>query len=158
MVFKKEGRKTSPPNKLYKKRAPRGPQMNSRPLCGRQTSENVVFREGGDFGKMRILHSSAVLVCRSPTKYSQGFLELSRGGQKTGKNQGFFGCLMCVFFFFFFYFVSSWSPVVLIYLLACQCVIHPCFLTFVVMFSFFPVVVFPCFYSSLFLLCSLFFI
>ena len=38
----------------------------------------------------------------------------------------------------------------------CKCVIHPCFLTFVVvMFSFFAVVVFPYFYSSLSLLCSL---
>ena len=122
--------------------------MNSRPFCGRQTSENVVFREGGDFGKMPILHSSAVLGRTPPTKYSQGFLDFSRGGQKTGKNQCFFGCLMCVFF----YIVSSWSPVVLTYLLACKCVIHPCFLTLDVMFSFFPVVVFPCFYSSLFFL------
>ena len=32
--------------------------------------------------------------------------------------------------FFFFYIVSSWSPVVLTDLLACKCVIHPCFLTF----------------------------
>ena len=107
---------------------------------------------------MRILHSSAILGRTSPTKYSQGFSELPKGGQKTGKNQGFFGCLMCVFFLIFFHFVSSSSPVVLAYLLVCKCVIHPCFLTFVVMFSFFAVVVFPCFYSSLYLLCSLLFI
>ena len=78
--------------------------------------------------------------------------------QGVAKKQGktsVFGCLMCGFFF---YIVSSWSPVVLTYLLACKCVIHPCFLTFDVMFSFFPVVVFPCFYSSLFFLCSLLFI
>ena len=66
-----------------------------------------------------------------------------------------FGCLMCVLFF---YIVSSWSLVVLTYLLACKCVIQPCFLTFDVMLSFFPMVVFPCFYSSLFFLCSLLFI
>ena len=48
---------------------------------------------------MRILHSSAILGRTSPPKYSQGFSEPPRGGQKTGKNQGFFGCLMCVFFF-----------------------------------------------------------
>ena len=99
MVFKKDGRKTSPPNKLYKKRAPRGgPQMSSRPFCGRQTSENVVFCEWGDFGNMRILHSSAVLGRTPPTKYSQGFLELSRGGQKTRKNQGFWLSHVRVFF------------------------------------------------------------
>ena len=132
-----------------------GPQMNSRPFCGPQTWENVVFFDLGDFSYPRTPHSSAVSGRTSPTKYSQGFLELPRGGQKTGKKQGFFGCLMCVFFF---HFVSSWSPVVLTYLLVCKCVIHPCFLTFVVMFSFFAVVVFPCFYSFLSLLCSLLFI
>ena len=72
--------------------------MNSRPFCGRQTSENVVFCEWGDFGYMRILHSSAVLGRTPPTKYSQGFLELSRGGQKTGKNQGFL-VVSCACFF-----------------------------------------------------------
>ena len=60
--------------------------------------------------------------------------------------------------FFFPSIVSSWSPVVFRYLLACKCVIHPCRLTFHVMFSFFPVVVFPCVYSSLYVLCSLLFI
>ena len=128
--------------------------MNSRPFCGRQTSENVVFREGGDFGKMPILHSSAVLGRTPPTKYSQGFLDFSRGGQKQGKTSVFWLSHVR----FFCYIVSSWSPVVLIYPLACKCVIHPCFLTFDVMFSFFPVVVFPCFYSSVFFLCSLLFI
>ena len=75
-----------------------GPQINPRLFCGRQTSENVVFRERGDFGKMPILHSSAVLGRTPPTKYSQGFLDFSRGGQKTGKNQCVFGCLMWFFF------------------------------------------------------------
>ena len=102
---------------------------------------------------MRILHSSAVSGRTSPTKYSQGFLELPRGGQEKGKNQGFCGCLRCVFLLF--HFVSSWSPVVLIYLLVCKCFIRPCILTFVVMLFFFAVVLFPCVYSSLSLLRSL---
>ena len=77
--------------------------MNSRPFCGRQTSENVVFCEWGDFGYMPVLHSSAVLVRTPPTKYSQGFLELSRGGHKPGKNQGFL-VVSCACFFLFFFF------------------------------------------------------
>ena len=105
---------------------------------------------------MRILHASAVLGRTSPTKYSQGFLELPRRGQKTGKNQGFCGCLRCMFLLF--HFVSSWSPVVLIYFLVCKCFIRPCILTFVVMLFFFAVVLFPCVYSSLSLLRSLLFI
>ena len=69
-------------------------------------------------------------------------------------NKGFLVVLCACFFPF----VSSWSPVVLTHLVVCNCVIHPCFLTLVVMFSFLAVVVFPCFYSSLSLLCSLLFI
>ena len=76
---------------------PGGPQMNSRPFCGPQTWENVVFFGLGDFSYPRILHSSAVSGRTSPTKCSQGFLELPRGGQKAGKTRAF-GCLMCVFF------------------------------------------------------------
>ena len=84
---------------LYKNVPLGGPQINPRPFCGRQTSENVVFRERGVFGKMPILHSSAVLGRTPPTKYSQGFLDFSRGGQKTGKNQCFL-VVSCGFFFF----------------------------------------------------------
>ena len=73
--------------------------MNSRPFWGPQTWENVVFFDLGDFSYPRILHSSAVSGRTSPTKYFQGLLELPRGFQKTGKTQGCFGCLMCVFFF-----------------------------------------------------------
>ena len=48
---------------------------------------------------MPILHSSAVLGRTPPTKYSQGFfLDFSRGGQKTGKNQCFL-VVSCGFFF-----------------------------------------------------------
>ena len=128
--------------------------MNSRPFCGRQTSENVVFCEWGDFGYMRILHSSAVLGRTSPTKYSQGFLELPRDGQKTGKSQGFCGCLRCVVLLF--HFVSSWSPVVLIYLLVCKCFIRPCILILAVMLFFLR---WFCFLVSirLYLCCALYF-
>ena len=49
---KKRSEKTSPPNKLLYKNVPLGgPQINPRPFCGRQTLENVVFRERGDSGK-----------------------------------------------------------------------------------------------------------
>ena len=44
---------------------------------------------------MPILHSSAVLGRTPPTKYSQGFLDFWRGGQKKGKTSVFL-----VFFFF----------------------------------------------------------
>ena len=64
-------------------------------------SENVVFREKGVFGKMPILHSSAVLGRTPPTKYSQGFLDFSRGGQKTGKNQCFLVVSCAVFCFLY---------------------------------------------------------
>ena len=154
--LQKRGPKKGPAEQaLYKNVPLGGPQINPRPFCGRQTSENVVFRERGDFGKMPILHSSAVLGRTPPTKYSQGFLDFSRGGQKTGKKQCF---LVVSCGFFFLSIVSSWSPVVFTYLLAYKCVIHPCFLTCDVMLSFFAVVVFPCFYSSLYVLCSLLFI
>ena len=93
-------------------------------------SENVVFREKGVFGKMPILHPSAVLGRNPPTKYSQIFLEVWRGGQKTGKKQCFLVVSCAVFVF---YIVSSWSPVVLTNLLACKCVIHRWCLTFHVM-------------------------
>ena len=49
---------------------------------------------------MPILHSSAVLGRTPPTKYSQGFLDFSRGGQKTGKNQCFL-VVSCAFFFLY---------------------------------------------------------
>ena len=76
--------------------------------------------------------------------------------KKQGKNKGFFsGCLVSVFFF---HFVSSWSPVVFTYLVVCICVINPCFLIFIVTFLFFCGGCVSCFYSSLCLLCSLFFI
>ena len=114
-----------------------------------------MFSELGVFRYPCISHSSVVSGRGSPKKCSQGFLELPRGGQTTGKNQGFFVVVSCLFYF---HFVSSWSPVVFTYLVVCKCVIHPCFLTFIVMFSFFAVVVFSCFYSSLCLLCSLLFI
>ena len=75
--------------------------------------------------------------------------------KKQGKTSVFWLSNVVVFFLSI---VSSWSPVVLTNLLACKCVIHRWCLTFHVMFSFFPVVVFPCFYSSLFFLGSYFFI
>ena len=75
---------------------------------------------------------------------------------KNREKQAFSGCLVAVFFIF--HFVSSWSPFVFIYLVVCKCVINLCFLSFVVMFLFFAVVVFHCFFSSLSLLCSSLFI
>ena len=50
--------------------------------------------------------------------------------KKHGKNRFLGGCILSVFFFDF---VSSWSPVVVTYLVVVvgKCVIHPCFLTFV---------------------------
>ena len=130
--------------------------MNSRLFCGPQTWENVVFFDLGDFSYPRILHSSAVSGRTSPTKYSQGFFGTPKGWPKNRDKTGCFLVVSCACVLF--HFVSSWSPVVLTYLLVCKCVIHPCFLTFVFMFSFFAVVVFPCFYSYLSLLCSLLFI
>ena len=50
---------------------------------------------------MPILHSSAVLGRTPPTKYSQGFLDFSRGGQKTGKNQCFLVVSCAVFCFLY---------------------------------------------------------
>ena len=128
----------------------RPPNLGKRSVSRRRGfRQNAHFALVGRFGA----HPADQIFSR----FSGSFQGVAK---KQGKNRVFLvvscACFFC--FFFFFYFVSSWSPVILIYLLACKCVIHPCFLTFVVMFSFFPVVVFPCFYSSLFLLCSSLFI
>ena len=85
-----------------------------------------------------------VKVCRN--NYSQGLWNSQVKGWPKNRETRFFLWLSRVCFF---HFVSSWSPVVFTYLVVCKCVIHPCFLTFIVMFSFFAVVVFSCFYSSL---------
>ena len=50
---------------------------------------------------MPILHPSAVLGRTPPTKYSQIFLEVWRGGQKTGKNQCFLVVSCAVFCFLY---------------------------------------------------------
>ena len=155
MGFKKGGRKTPPSNKVYKKTPPRGPQINARPFCGQRTWENIVFSDLGDFNYPRISHSSAVSRRHLTDQIFSRFFGTPKGWPKKGKTRVFL-VVSCACFFF--HFVSSWSPVVLTYLVVCKCVIRPCFLTFVVMFSFFAVVVFPCFYSSLSLLCSLLFI
>ena len=63
-----------------------------------QTWENVVFCDLGNFSYPRILHSSAVSGRNSPTKYSQGFLELPSGGQKKGKTRVFWLSHVRVFF------------------------------------------------------------
>ena len=59
-------------------------------------------------------------------KLSSIFLELGRGGQTTRKNKGFFGCL--VTFFLVVPLVSSWSPIVFVYLVHCKSVTHLVFL------------------------------
>ena len=69
------------------------------------------------------------LVGASPTKYSQGFFELPRGGQKTEKNKGFLWLSVFFLILLFYHLVSSWSPVVLTYLVVCKCGIRPWFLT-----------------------------
>ena len=51
----------------------------------------LVFSNFGPFFTRRLL------FFRFAENYSQGFYELRRGCQKTGKNQGFFGC-PCLFF------------------------------------------------------------
>ena len=129
--------------------------MNSRPFCGPQTLENVVFFDL-DFSYPRICTRRPFRDATRRPNILKVF-GTPKGWPKNREKPGLFW-LSHVRVFFFFHFVSSWSPVVLTYLLVCKCVIHPCFLTFVVMFSFFAVVVFPCFYSSLSLLCSLLFI
>ena len=79
---------------------PGGPQMNSRPFCSRQTSENVMFCEWGDFGYMRILHSSAIFGSHLADQIFSRFFGTPTGWPKNKEKPGFFGCLMCVFFFF----------------------------------------------------------
>ena len=111
-----------------------------------------------DLGVFRypcISHSSVVSGGGFADQIFSRLFELPRGGKK---KRFFLWVVSCFLNTFDYHFVSSWSPVVFVYLAVCKCVIHPCFPTFVVMFSFFAVVVFPCFYSSLSLLCSLLFI
>ena len=59
----------------------------------------------------------------------------SEGVAKKQRKARFVFLLSRVWFFVQFreIFVSSWSPFVYIYLVVCKCVIHPCFLGFVVM-------------------------
>ena len=57
-----------------------------------------MFSELGVFRYPYISHSSVVSGRGLPKKYSQGFLELPRGGQKPGKSKGFFVVVSCLFF------------------------------------------------------------
>ena len=97
-----------------------------------------MFSEFRVFRYQSVSHSSVVFLVRREIILK--LFSNSEGVTKTGKKLGFVLVVSCPCFFF--HFVSSWSPVVCIYLVVCKCVIHPCFLTFVAMFSFFVVVVF----------------
>ena len=69
-----------------------------------------------------------------------------------------FGCLLKCLGGGGFHVVSLCLHFVFMYLLLSECVIHPCFLSSVVVFFFFAVVVFHCFFPALSLFCSLLFI
>ena len=90
------------------------------------------------------------------------FLKVFWNSEWVAKTQGtkkmFFGCLLSFFGGVFFHVVSLCSRFVIMCLLLCECVIHPCILSFVVMFFFFAVVVFHCFFPALSLLCYVCFI
>ena len=107
-----------------------------------------MFSKFGVFRCPSISHSSVVFK-RFAKNIFLRFFGTPKGCQKTGKKNVFLWLSrVCVFFPF----VSSWSPVVFTYLVVCKCVIHPRFL--LLLLSFFSVVVFPCFCSSLSLLFS----
>ena len=134
----------------------RGPQINPRPFCGRQMSENVVFRERGDFGKMPILHSSAVLGRTPADQIFSRFFGFFKGWPKNREKPVFFGCLMCRFFFFLYRLL----------MVTCRLDIPSCLqMCHSSLLSYFWCYVFllsggcvSLFYSSLFFLCSLLFI
>ena len=75
---------------------PPRPLINSSFSCHQKTGENRVFRF---LCSPFSAHFSLVGVffLSPPKTYPQGFVELRRGGQKTGENK-FFGCPVTVFF------------------------------------------------------------
>ena len=94
MGFKKEGRKTFPSNKIYKKRPPRGPQIN-----GQKTWQNIVFSDLGDFSYPRILHSSAVSGRHLADQIFSRFFGTPKGWpKKQGKTRVFWLSHVRVFF------------------------------------------------------------
>ena len=105
---------------------------------------------------MPILHPSAVLGRNPPTKYSQFFFGSLKGGQKTGKNQCFLVVSCAVFCFLYRLLMVTCRLDKPSCLQMCHSSLVSHFSCYV--FSFFPVVVFPCFYSFLFFLGSYFFI
>ena len=114
--------------------SPRKPLINSWILCSQKNTGRYIefpIFVFSNFGPRFTRRFVVVFFCVSPKNYSQGFLELRRGGQKERKNK-VFGGLSRVWFY---HFVSSWSPFVFIYFVVCKCVIHPCFLSLLLCFS-----------------------
>ena len=93
-----------------------------------------MFSELGVFRYPRISHSSVVSGRGFADQIFSRFFELPRCGQKTVKTRVFLWLSRGFLILLFYHFVSSWSPVVLTYLVVCKCGIRPWFLTFLLCF------------------------
>ena len=127
---KKEGPKTSASTEQYQKTPP--PPLAAYWLFLLEASKNLGKNSVFRFSRSRFLAHFFFFfwVLFAAENLSSKFVPLFRGGQKQGKKQGFFACLVADFVGGGVFLCGVLMLVFLFMcLLHCKCVIRPCYLT-----------------------------